>query len=282
MVGTAHRRLHRLHACRCRTPRLWSPDDPFLYDLRVTLRNARRHDGRPVGSYFGMREIGTGQDVNGKLRPRSTASSCSSSARSTRASGPTACYTAPTDAALKFDLQKNKDLGFNMVRKHIKVEPQRWYYWADRLGLLVWQDMPPCRRGADGTADGARPVRDRAARDRRRAPSSTRRSSAGCLQRGLGRVEPRDTGRIADNVKAQDPTRLVNAHSGVNCCNSKGDSGAGDIIDWHEYLGPASPAPTRTRVAVLGEHGGIGLRDAGHKCGPTAVRLRDCSPTRRR
>lgn len=119
--------------------RRWSPDDPFLYDLRVTLRNASGAAVDTVTSYFGMREIGK-KMVGGVLRPTLNGEFVFQIGQiGTLDQGyrPDGLYTAPTDAALAFDLQKHKDLGFNMVRKHIKVEPARWYYHADRLGLLV-------------------------------------------------------------------------------------------------------------------------------------------------
>ncbi|MFY1683366.1 glycoside hydrolase family 2 protein [Micromonospora sp. WMMD730] len=121
--------------------RRWSPDTPFLYQLRVTLRNAAGVQVDRTTHYFGMREISTGV-VNGVLRPKLNGQFVFQVGTLDQGFWPDGLYTAPTDAALAFDLQKHKDLGFNMVRKHIKVEPQRWFYHADRLGLLVWQDVP--------------------------------------------------------------------------------------------------------------------------------------------
>ena len=130
-----------------------------------------------------------------------------------------------------------------------------------------------------------RPVHDRAGHRRRPTPSrrssrprharssNEHRSSPAVVaytvyNEGWGERALADTRRVAQDVKNQDPTRLVNAHSGHNCCQSLGDPGNGDIDDWHNYLGPASPAPSRSRIAVLGEFGGLGLRTPGHECSP--------------
>lgn len=121
-------------------PRLWSPEDPFLYDVRAELLDgATAVDS--AGGYAGMRSIGTAK-VGNVLRPVLNGEFVFQTGTLDQGYWPDGIYTAPTDAALRSDLQAHKDLGFNMVRKHIKVESQRWFYWADRLGLLVWQDMP--------------------------------------------------------------------------------------------------------------------------------------------
>ncbi|HUC85799.1 MAG TPA: hypothetical protein VL970_11450, partial [Candidatus Acidoferrales bacterium] len=122
-------------------PHLWSPDHPFLYDLKVQLVNGRGHVLDEVGSYFGMRSVGLGP-VAGKLRPLLNGKFVFQMGPLDQGYWPDGIHTAPADAALKFDLETIKKLGFNLVRKHAKLEPQRWYYWADKLGLLVWQDMP--------------------------------------------------------------------------------------------------------------------------------------------
>ncbi|HZM79864.1 MAG TPA: AbfB domain-containing protein [Candidatus Limnocylindrales bacterium] len=249
--------------------RRWSPDDPFLYNLRVTLRNG---SGTPVDQtthYFGMREITTGL-VNGVLRPRLNGQFVFQIGTLDQGFWPDGLYTAPTDAALAFDLQKHKDLGFNMVRKHIKVEPQRWFYHADRLGLLVWQDIPSL------TAQNINPNDTQQAQFETEAREivNEHRSSPAVIayvayNEGWGERALADTQRVGQNIKNQDPTRLVNVHSGYNCCQSLGNPGNGDINDWHMYLGPASPLPSSTRVAVLGEFGGLGLRSPGHEYSPS-------------
>jgi len=242
--------------------KLWSPDSPFLYDLEVTLLNgARTVDS--VGSYFGMREVGTKAGADGKLRIALNGKILFNMANLDQGFWPDGLNTAPTDAALKFDLQQDKAMGFNTVRKHIKVEPDRWYYWADKLGLMVWQDMP-----ATNTSPMPVEWRDQFQSELhemvREHQSWTSIVAWVPFNEGWGEWDRTATGEIADAVKAQDPSRLVNAHSGVNCCNSKGDSGKGDVIDYHQYLGPATPAPSGTRVAIDGEHGGYGLKVSNH------------------
>ena len=249
--------------------RRWSPDDPFLYNLRVTLRDG---SGAPVDRtmhYFGMREITTGV-VNGVLRPLLNGQFVFQTGTLDQGFWPDGLYTAPTDAALAFDLQKHKDLGFNMVRKHIKVEPQRWFYHADRLGILVWQDIPSLT-AQDINATDAQQVQFEA--EAREIVDEHRSSPAvvayTVYNEGWGERALADTRRVGQNVKNQDPTRLVNVHSGYNCCQSLGNPGNGDIDDWHMYLGPASPLPSASRVAVLGEFGGLGLHTAGHEYSPS-------------
>jgi beta-galactosidase/beta-glucuronidase len=120
---------------------LSSPDDPYLYDLKVTLLDGRTTVDT-VGSYFGMRSIGTKAGADGKLRIALNGRILFTMANLDQGFWPDGLNTAPTDAALKFDLRQDTKMGFNAVRKHIKVEPDRWYCWADKLGLMVWQDMP--------------------------------------------------------------------------------------------------------------------------------------------
>ncbi|MDN5853831.1 MAG: glycoside hydrolase family 2, partial [Actinomycetia bacterium] len=242
-------------------PKLWTPDHPNLYDLRVVLRERR---GRPVDrvdSYFGMRTVGTVIGKDGKRHIVLNGEPIFVNSTLDQGYWPDGIYTAPTDEALAFDLKAHKRLGFNAVRKHIKVEPDRWYYWADRLGLMVWQDMPSFQNGRK--PDPQQPARDQF-KDELQTMIDQHDGWTSIIgwvpfNEGWGEWDAEATGRIADAVKAADPTRLVNAHSGVNCCDSEGDSGRGDIIDWHQYTGPAAPSPTAERAAIDGEHGGFGL-----------------------
>ncbi len=245
-----------------RNPKLWSPDHPYLYGLEVQLLSGGTVLDT-VGSYFGLREVSKKAGADGKLRIALNGEILFNMSTLDQGFWPDGLNTAPTDAALRFDLEAHKRLGFNTVRKHIKVEPDRWYYWADRLGLLVWQDMPSANTGpippewrAQFEAELHEMVREH--------DSWTSIIAWVPFNEGWGEWSREDTGRIADAVKAQDPSRLVNAHSGVNCCNSHGDSGRGDVIDFHDYLGPAKVAPDATRVSIDGEHGGFGLEVANH------------------
>ncbi|MDR6322247.1 AbfB domain-containing protein [Actinoplanes couchii] len=248
--------------------RRWSPDDPFLYNLRISLRNASGTTVDRVVNYFGMREVGT-KLVNGVLRPTLNGEFVFQAGTLDQGFWPDGLYTAPTDAALAFDLQKHKDLGFNMVRKHIKVEPARWYYHADRLGLLVWQDVPStppfdANRTAAQIAQFETEAREIV--DEHRAFPSV--ITYVPFNEGWGEWSLADTRSVTSSLKAYDPTRLMNAHSGFNCCASQGDPGTGDMIDWHVYTGPDAPQPSSSRVSILGEFGGIGLRTPGHEYSP--------------
>ncbi|HEU5471949.1 MAG TPA: AbfB domain-containing protein [Actinophytocola sp.] len=238
--------------------RRWSPDDPFLYDLDVALTG-----GDAVTSYFGMRSVGKAM-VNGVLRPVLNGQFVFHVGTLDQGYWPDGIYTAPTDAALRFDLQAHKDLGFNTVRKHIKVEPDRWFHWADRLGLLVWQDMPSMTTGRnpDAAARANFEAELREMIDQHRSVTSIVQWVP--FNEGWGEYDP---ARIADLVKAMDPTRLVDNNSGSNCCGF--DGGNGDTVDDHIYVGPGNPQrPSATRVAQLGEFGGLGLRVPGHEWSP--------------
>lgn len=243
--------------------RLWSPDDPYLYHLQVSLKRGSKTVDE-VGSYFGMREIGMAKGADGKLHI--TLNHKITFLMSTLDQGfwPDGIYTAPTDQALRSDIAETKALGFNTIRKHIKVEPDRWYYAADQLGMMVWQDMPAMKTGGtpppDAQAEFERQLHTMVAQH----DSFTSIIGWIPFNEGWGEWDRSETGRIANDVKKQDPTRLVNAHSGVNCCASHGDSGQGDVIDWHAYTGPAQDMPDSTRVAIDGEHGGYGLEVPGH------------------
>ncbi|MFD1046663.1 glycoside hydrolase family 2 protein, partial [Kibdelosporangium lantanae] len=227
-------------------PKLWSPDSPFLYDLRVrVLRGNRPVD--EVGSYFGMREIGMKQGADGKLHLALNGKILFEMSTLDQGFWPDGIYTAPTDAALRFDLEAHKKLGFNTVRKHIKVEPDRWYYDADKLGLLVWQDMPAMKTGGTPPPDAQQEFERQLHQIVDKHKSFTSVVVWVPFNEGWGEWDKAATGRIADSVKAQDPSRLVNPHSGVNCCASHGDSGRGDILDFHQYVGPAAPADSSDR-----------------------------------
>ncbi|GIH10670.1 hypothetical protein Rhe02_87370 [Rhizocola hellebori] len=235
--------------------RLWNPDDPFLYDLRVTLSG-----GDSVGGYFGMRSLGKAM-VGGALRPLLNGKFVFQMGTLDQGYWPDGIYTAPTDEALRFDLERQKALGFNMVRKHVKVEPARWFYHADRIGLMVWQDMPSMFSSAAADRTNFESELHRVV-DQLRGYTSIVQWVP--FNEGWGEYDP---ARIADLVKSWDPSRLVNNNSGSNCCGF--DGGAGDVIDDHIYVGPGAPnLPSATRIAVLGEYGGIGLRVAGHEWSP--------------
>ena len=234
-----------------RHPKLWSPDAPHLYDLRVTLKS----DGQivdEVTSYFGMRTIALGKDENGVTRLMLNGKFVFQVGPLDQGFWPDGIYTAPTDEALRWDVEMMKKLGFNCARKHVKVEPDRWYYWCDKLGLLVWQDMPA---GDNKTAE----AKTQFEVELRRLIEGRRNHPAIILwvvfNEGWGQY---DTERLTRWVKEMDPGRLVNNASGWT------DRNCGDVIDMHNYPGPGSPKPEAKRAAVLGEFGGLGLSVDGH------------------
>ena len=227
-------------------PHLWTPDDPYLYDLKVRLLNPVGKVVDEVSSYAGLRTIGVVND--GKGRPRIALNGKITFLHGPLDQGfwPDGIYTAPTDEALKFDLERTKAMGMNFVRKHAKVEPARWYYWADKLGLMVWQDMPSLDVSLDipvGPAPDPVPAAKKNFEKELSAMVDQLRSVTSIIgwvvfNEGWGEY---DTARITNAVKAEDPTRMVNANSGVNCCKSRRDSMAGDIYDDHTYVGPGRP-----------------------------------------
>ncbi|HEY4091150.1 MAG TPA: glycoside hydrolase family 2 TIM barrel-domain containing protein [Luteibacter sp.] len=251
-------------------PHLWSPNDPFLYTFKATLAQGGQSD--EVTSYAGLRTIGI-KNVGGKNRIVLNGKPTFLLATLDQGYWPDGIHTAPTDEALKFDIQKTKDFGFNTIRKHIKVEPARWYYWADRIGLMVWQDMPALPNGHNEKltdADKARFRKDVTAIVEQLKGET---SIIGWIpfNEGWGQWSIPAAGELATQIKTLDPSRLVNARSGYNCCDTKGDVHAGDIIDVHDYQGPGLPAPDAKRASMDGEHGGLTLGVPGHVWPNTAI-----------
>jgi hypothetical protein len=244
---------------------LWSPDHPHLYQATVTLRHGRSQD--TVGSYFGERTVGTAM-VNGV--PKIVLNGKPTFVNSTLDQGfwPDGVYTAPTDNALRWDIAETKDMGFNAIRKHIKVEPARWYYDADKLGMLVLQDMPSMNDGYSPTASEDVAFRNEMHQMVEGLKGITSIISWEPYNEGWGMDRNSRANAVSEvelaaaQVAADDPSRLVDAESGFNCCGSvNSDTGAGNIIDWHTYTGPATPTPdaVHQRPAIDGEHGGWGL-----------------------
>ncbi|RMI38431.1 beta-galactosidase [Streptomyces triticirhizae] len=248
--------------------RLWSPEDPFLYDLRVTLTGPDgATPGDSVGGYFGMRSLGVGQ-VGGVTRPLLNGEFVFQMGTLDQGYWPDGLYTAPTDEALAWDLEAQKALGFNMVRKHIKVEPARWFYHADRLGLLVWQDMPSPNTVDEPSAEGKANYEAELARMVENLRGITSIVQWVPFNEGWGEY---DAGRIVDLIRELDDTRPVNHNSGSNCCLSDPDPGNGDVIDDHAYqMSGGTRPPDDDRFAVLGEYGGLGRAIEGHEWEPGA------------
>jgi hypothetical protein len=244
-------------------PRLWSPQDPFLYTFKATLSQGDQRD--EVTSYAGLRIIAV-EKVDGRNRIVLNGKPTFLLATLDQGYWPDGIYTAPTDAALKFDIQKTKDLGFNTIRKHIKVEPARWYYWADRIGLMVWQDMPALPTGSNDklSADDKAGFRTDASAIVDQLKGETSIIGWIPFNEGWGQWNIPAAAELAAQIKQLDPSRLVDARSGANCCDTKGDPHAGDVYDVHEYQGPGLPSPDAKRAAIDGEHGGLTLGIPGH------------------
>jgi beta-galactosidase/beta-glucuronidase len=253
-------------------PEMWSPSHPFLYDLKLTvMRRGKIVD--EVKSYFAMRKIAIAPDAHGIQKMMLNNEFLFEFGPLDQGWWPDGLYTAPTDAALKFDIEKTKEMGFNMIRKHIKVEPARWYYYCDMLGMLVWQDMPS---GDLGNSWEGRPGVLGRATDRDRTPESESyyRKEWNAIMDALhnypcivvwtpfneawGQFK---TAEITNWTKQKDPSRLVNSASGGNYYP------VGDIEDLHNYPDPAMPRPDvfgAKKALVLGEFGGLGLPVEGH------------------
>jgi beta-galactosidase/beta-glucuronidase len=248
---------------------LWSPDDPYLYDLKVELhKNGKTID--KVDSYAAMRKISTAVDRQGIKRAQLNNKDIFMMGPLDQGWWPDGLYTAPTDEALLFDIQRTKDLGFNTIRKHVKVEPDRWYYYCDKLGMLVWQDMPSGdRRGTDWSGQWKFLETDPQVRSEESmknyyhewgeimAQLKNHPSIVVWVPYNEAWGQSRSV-EVANWTKAQDPSRLVNTASGGNHFR------VGDIIDQHHYPEPKMTFFEPGFVNVLGEYGGIGYPISGH------------------
>ena len=235
-------------------PHLWSPSDPHLYDLKVSLvQNGKPMDS--VGSYFAMRKISLGKDAQGRTTILLNNRPLFQVGALDQGYWPDGIYTAPTDGALRYDIDFAKSLGFNLLRKHAKVEPERWYYWTDKLGMLVWQDMPQ----AFGNLNEAAKAQWLTEWKREIAAHVNHPSIVVWTTFNEGWGENTfDVPSVVTLTKQLDPSRLVNNASGWT------DKGAGDIHDTHAYPGPWSEMPDPNRGAVNGEFGGVTMRVPGH------------------
>ena len=242
--------------------KLWSPDSPFLYNMEVTLYK----DGKAIDqvkSYTAMRKYSIRKGQNGITRLQLNNKDYFQFGPLDQGWWPDGLYTAPTDEALVYDLKKTKDFGYNMVRKHVKVEPARWYTHCDQLGLIVWQDMPNGGPSPQWQArnyfNGREVIRSAASEANYRKEW---REIIDCLysypsiavwvpfNEAWGQFK---TPEIVAWTKEYDPSRLVNPASGGNHYT------CGDILDLHHYPGPNMFLYDPRRATVLGEYGGIGL-----------------------
>lgn len=248
-----------------KNPKLWSPDSPFLYDLKLSLYGKDGGISDEVTSYFAMRDIKLGK-INGVVRPLLNGKFVMQLGLLDQGYWPDGILTAPTEEALKSDIEYTKKAGYNLIRKHMKTEPQRFYYWTDKLGLLVWQDMPAIWYPNEDTT-----IYREMFRKELKAIIDDHYNSPSIIawvpfNENWGAF---DVKNITDWVKQYDPSRLVNGNSGFNNNPSYqkayGDPGNGDFVDTHIYVGPyGASVPDSTRAASLGEFGGVGLYTRGH------------------
>ena len=250
-----------------KNPKLWSPESPFLYSLKISvLRSGKSID--EVSSYTAMRKISTARDENGIMRIQLNNKNYFNYGPLDQGWWPDGLYTAPTDEAMVYDIKKTKDLGFNMIRKHVKVEPARWYYHCDKEGILVWQDMPSGDLGNQWVWDqyNAGTDQNRTEESKNNYYQEWKEIIDLCISNpsvviwvpfneGWGQFE---TEKVVAWTAAYDPSRLINPASGGN------HRACGDILDLHHYPQPLMFLFDPQRVTVLGEYGGIGMALEGH------------------
>lgn len=233
--------------------KLWSPESPFLYDLKVKLGMDE------VTGYFGMRKIGVVNDAAGLPRIQLNGKAIFSFGPLDQGYWPDGVLTPASDAAAKFDVQYLRDIGCNMVRVHIKVHPARWYYWCDRLGLMVWQDfvcMP--KYGSTIRPSSSAQWEQEQTRLMDHLHNHPAIVEWSVFNEGWGQY---DTERLTQWTMQRDPSRLV--------CNATGgtDTGTGNTYDRHDYsfhVSIARPGQLETRAMVVGECGGFNVWIPGH------------------
>jgi len=251
-----------------KSPKLWSPDSPHLYDLHVELSQKGKVTDT-VQSYAGMRKIEIGKDASGINRLLLNGKPLFQYGPLDQGWWPDGLYTAPSDDALKYDIEMTKAYGFSMTRKHVKVEPARWYYWCDKLGLLVWQDMPSGDRiealwkrivGIEGPK-WVRTVESKQQFDHELTEIIQDFGNHPSIVMWVPfneRWGQSYTEETIESVRRLDPTRLVNSASGGNFM------GVGDVLDVHNYPDPVFPGTDPYQAVVCGEFGGLGLPVEGH------------------
>ena len=268
-VGRAKGKLNESISLKVKKPIMWSPDNPFLYDLEVTLVKDGKSVDKVTG-YFAMRKISVGIGADGHERLYLNNEPLFQYGTLDQGWWPGGLYTAPTDAALKYDIEVTKNSGFNMIRKHVKVESARWYYHCDQLGMLVWQDMPNGDKSADWRGPSGYDGREmeRTAQSAHQYRKEWKaiidaNFNSPCIVMWVPFNEAWgqfNTEKIINWTMEYDPSRLVNGPSGGNFFP------VGHTVDQHQYPGPSMPdarihAPEiiEGRVLILGEFGGLGL-----------------------
>lgn len=247
--------------------KLWSPDSPFLYSMEVALTQGGKVTDK-VNSYTAMRKYSTRRDKNGIVRLQLNNQDVFQFGPLDQGWWPDGLYTAPTDEALVYDIQKTKDFGFNMIRKHVKVEPARWYTHCDKIGMIVWQDMPNGDREPEWQMynyftgnELNRTAESEACYRKEWKEIMDYLYNYPCIgvwvpfNERWGQFK---TVEIAEWTAKHDPSRLINPASGGN------HFPCADILDLHHYPNPTLDFYDAGRATVLGEYGGIGLALKDH------------------
>lgn len=247
--------------------KLWSPDSPFLYSMEVVLTHGGKVTDK-VNSYTAMRKYSTRRDKNGIVRLQLNNQDIFQFGPLDQGWWPDGLYTAPTDEALAYDIQKTKDFGFNMIRKHVKVEPARWYTHCDKIGMIVWQDMPNGDREPEWQMynyftgnELNRTAESEACYRKEWKEIMDYLYNYPCIgvwvpfNERWGQFK---TVEITEWTEKQDPSRLINPASGGN------HFPCGDMLDLHHYPNPSLDFYDAGRATVLGEYGGIGLALKDH------------------
>ena len=233
---------------------LWSPDHPFLYDVKLELLDGENAIDE-VKSYFGMRKIHIEKDRDGFVRTMLNNQFVFQMGPLDQGYWPESNLTPPSDEAIKNDISVMKQMGFNMVRKHIKVEPARWYYWCDKMGLLVWQDMPSMNYGGVGGVDNDAEIFTKELKAMINTLKNVPSIVTWVIFNEAGGQH--NTKYYSELVRSLDPTRLIDEASGWT------HYGSGDIKDIHPYPAPSYPT-SATQATACGEYGGVKYAIDGH------------------
>ncbi|NIG56462.1 glycoside hydrolase family 2 protein [Chitinophaga sp. Cy-1792] len=241
----------------------WSPEDPFLYDINIKLQN-NDQPGDEVNSYAGMRTIAIKKDEKGQERIFLNGKYTYNLGVLDQGFWPDGGYTAPTDEALRFDIEAVKAMGFNTIRKHIKLEPARWYYHCDKLGILVWQDMV--------TAGDETPAAKKEFENENKENIALLYNYPSIIcwvlfNEGWARY---DQQRLTEWMKSTDPGRIINGHTGENYDRRASQDPnqrwiSSDLTDIHDYPGPGIAPSLPGKARVLGEWGGVQVRVRNHQ-----------------